>query len=119
MAPGINNFNLSSVTNSSGNKLASLMEFTSNPTCTNLGGCQTTVYNYLPGILILLLLGLIIFFTLKVKQVSTTAAFAATVISNFVLAILLYPLGIISGQILVISLILVPLSGGALMFFNR
>lgn len=110
MAPTINNFNITEVANASGNKLVALMKFTSKPSCVN-GECATTIYDYLPGMLILLSLAFIIFFSLKIRGHSTTASFTAMAIANVVIALLMYPLEILSGRILLLSIILLPVAG--------
>ena len=81
------------------------MQFVSNPE-----PATYSVYDYLPGMLILIALAMIIFFSLKLKGATTPAAFTAMVIANFVMALLFYPLSIISGQILVMSIGLLPVA---------
>jgi hypothetical protein len=119
MAPTINNYDITSVANhTDDNKLVKLMEFVSEPTCSGGGSCGSSAYDFLPGFLILLAVYLVVFFSLKLRGYSTLAAWTSCNIANFVLALLLYPLGIISGQILVISIVLVPLSGMFLWMFE-
>lgn len=119
MAPTINNFDITSVANSSNNKMVELMRFVSKPTCSGGGSCGTSAYNYLPGFLILLSIYMIIFFSLKLRGYSTIATFAACNIANLVIVLLLYPLEILSGKILIISIALVPLSGMFLWLESR
>lgn len=64
--------------------------------------------NYLPGLSILLMMAIIIFLTLKVKGYTTTSTLVAVTFINFILAVIMYPLAIISGQMLVISIMLLP-----------
>ena len=111
MAPRINNFDVTSVGNASTNKLVKLMQFVSKPTCNGGGECVTTIYNYLPGLLVLLTVYIIIFFSLKLRGSGTLGAFTACNIVNLLLAIFLFPLGVISGQMLTISIMLIPISG--------
>ena len=118
MAPTINNYDVTSVANHSGNKLVKLMQFVSQPTCNNGQSCGSSSYNFLPGFLILLSLYLVIFFSLKIRGYSTLATWTACNIANLVVALLLYPLEIVSGQILVVSIALVPLSGMMLWLFE-
>jgi hypothetical protein len=98
MAPTINQYNLSQVTDATGNKLVALMQYTSQQT------------NYLPGFVILLSVYVVVFLGLKAKGASTSATFAACNMANLILTILLYPLGVVSGQFLVVGIVLVPLS---------
>ena len=87
------------------NKLTGLMQMTSDP----FPGVAN-MYDFLPGLLIVLAFYSIIFLSLKLKGFSFLASFSAANIANFVLVLLMYPLGIISGQVLVVSIFLVPIS---------
>ena len=119
MAPSINNYDVTGVANATGNKMVALMKFVSNPTCNGGGSCSTSAYNFLPGLLILLSVYLIIFFSLKLRGYSTLAVFTACNLVNFALALLMFPLQIISGKMLVVSIVLVPLAGLFLWFEQR
>lgn len=67
--------------------------------------------NYMPGTLFLLALTIIIFIILKMKGLPNTHAFVACCFVQATLSLMLYPIGLISGLYLVISLILLPISG--------
>jgi len=97
MAPTIPNYNFSNITNSD-NVIVSLFQYTSQQT------------NYLPGMLILIGLFVVITFALKVRGYRTSAVFTAASSANLVLALMMFPLGIINGQILVVSIALLPLA---------
>jgi len=119
IAPIINNFDITSMSNQTGNKLVNLMTFTSKPTCEDGATCVTSFYDYLPGLLIILMVYFILFFSLKLRGYSLLATFTACNIVNLVLVLLLYPLNILSGRILIVSIVLVPLSGLFLWFEQR
>jgi hypothetical protein len=91
--------------NSATNKLVALMQLASDP-----NPAVYSFYDFLPGLLIWLVFYLIIMLSLKLRGFSFLASFSATNIAILILTLLMYPLGIISGQLLVISIFLVPLS---------
>ena len=111
MAPTINNFDLLNVTNSTDNKFIAMMRFVSSPTCNGGGACNTSFYNYLPGLLLMISLYAVIFLSLKIRGHSFSGCFLACNVFNFILALIFYTFQIISGQILVVSIMLLPLSG--------
>ena len=119
MAPTINNFDILNVTNSTENKFVAMMKFTSNPTCGGGGACNTSFYNYLPGLLLMVSLYLVLFLSLKLRGFSFSGCFLACNVFNFILALIFFTFEIISGQILVVSIILLPLSGLIIWLENR
>lgn len=96
--PTLINYDLANMTNRSGNQLINLIQFTSEQT------------NYTAGLVISITLFLIIFMALKMKGATTASAFSATSFAMFLICVLMYPVGIISGYILLISVILMPVS---------
>jgi len=81
------------------------MQFTSNPDPTT-----TMLYDYLPALIILLSIAFILFLSLKLRGATTPATLSAVAIVNFIVTILMYPLDIVSGKILVVGILLVPIS---------
>jgi len=77
-------------------------------TFTSFLGYTSQQTNYLPGLIILMIVAFIIFFTLKIKGYSTNGTLVAVTFINFILAVMMYPLQIINGQTLVISILLLP-----------
>lgn len=98
MAPTITNYNLTELTNYTGNPIVKFIQYTSEKT------------SYLPGYAIILSVYFVIFLSLKIRGYNTASIFAACNFVNFVLVLLLYPFQIISGPVLVISIVLVPVS---------
>jgi|SRR3990172_371138 len=98
MAPTITNYNLSRVTEASGNKFVALAQYSSEAT------------NYFVGLFLLIIPFVIISLVLKSRGHPTTHIFAAASLVNFLLAVLLYPLQIITGTMLVVSIVLLPVS---------
>lgn len=98
MAPTIPQYNLTSVSNASGNKLVALLQYTSSET------------NYLPGLLILLMMFIVVFLALKIRGFRTSSVFTAASSVMLVMGLLMYPIGIISGKILVVCIVLIPIS---------
>jgi len=94
----ITNYNLDNMTGRSGNSLVNLIQFTSEQT------------NYIAGYVLYISFFLIIFLALKVKGSSTAGAFSASAFALFVVTVLMYPLHIVSGFLLGISIILLPIS---------
>jgi len=92
------NYNLSNMTGSSGNALVNLIQFTSAST------------NYIAGYVLYITFFMIIFMGLKLKGNSTAGSFAASCFAMFVVTVLMYPLHIVSGFMLVVSIILLPIS---------
>ena len=98
MAPTITPYNFANITNSSENSFLSLIRYTSNAT------------NYIPGLVILLMISLIIFFSLLLRGVTPTRSITAAMWVNLVIAVLLFPLHVISAGILVFSIVAAPLT---------
>lgn len=96
--PTVTNYNIENLTNSTGNPLTSFMQQTSAAT------------GYIPGMLLLLSIYFVMFFVLKVKGASNIASFSISNFVIFVVALLFYSIGIISGYVLVVSIIMLPLS---------
>jgi hypothetical protein len=92
------NYNISNITDGSGNVLVNMIRFTSEQT------------NYTPGFILFLSFYIILFLALKVKGATTSASFAATNFAMFIVAVLMYPLGMIHGLVLVLSIVLLPIS---------
>ena len=105
MAPTIIPYDVNSVGNYSGNKILKLLEFTSDP-----DPAVFSLFDYLPGILLLVTVFLIVFLSLKMRGQTTVGSFAAACVVNFVLTLLMYPLHIISGQVLMVGILLMPLA---------
>lgn len=113
MAPTILRYPIENISNGTAqNKLVGLMQMTSKPFAEN------TLFDYLPGLLIILSVYFIVFLSLKLRGFSFLACFATANIVNFVLVLLMYPIGILSGQVFVISLFLVPISMLLLFIFS-
>lgn len=93
------------VNTTASNKLVALMQLVSDPF-----PAQVDFYDFLPGLLIILVVYVVIFLSLKLRGHSFLASFAATNIANFILVLLMFPLGIVGGQVLVVSLFLMPIS---------
>jgi hypothetical protein len=106
MAPTIMHYPVENLVNgtTSGNKLVGLMRFVSHPFD------YATPYDYLPGFLIVLVFFVIIVLSLKLRGYSFLSSFASASIANFILVLLLFPLSVISGQILVLSTVMVGIS---------
>lgn len=85
-----------------GSKLLNLLTVTSNPFPSE------NIYAYLPGLLIVLTFFFVVFLSLKLRGFSFLGSFAAAGIANFILVLLMYPLHILSPQIFVISLFMLP-----------
>jgi hypothetical protein len=101
------------VNTTASNKLVALMQLVSDPF-----PATADFYDYLPGLLIVLVIYIVIFLSLKLRGASFLSAFASTNVVNFILVLLMFPLGIISGQVLVISLFLMPISAILLWAWN-
>lgn len=91
-------YDLTNMTNRSGNQLVNLIQYTSEQT------------HFMAGYVLYVTLFLIIFLALKMKGATTPAAAAATCFAMFVVTILFYPLHIVSGYLLAISIVLLPIS---------
>jgi len=98
MAPTITPYDFTNMTNSSSNAFVSFVQYTSTQT------------HYTPGLVILLSIFSVLFFSLLIRGYSVMKSIAACCMVNTVLAILLFPLMVISPQMLVISMALLPLS---------
>ena len=96
-------YNFTNITDGTGNKAVALMQMTSQYT------------DYTPGLMILRALWFIVFFSLKIKGYATSGCFIASNLAFFVVALLLYPIGVISGGIFVFSIFLVMI--GTFMLF--
>lgn len=66
--------------------------------------------NYLPGTIILVIVFVIIFVSLKYRGVPTITAFTATAFAHMILALIMYPLQILNGIHFYTALVLVPIS---------
>ena len=75
--------------------------------------------NYFPGTLILIAIYIILLLTLKMKGVTTSASFAATSFVCMIFAIILYPMQLISGFSLVVTILLCPITLAALWIFGE
>lgn len=89
-------YNLTEFTERAGNGLVNLVQFTSEET------------NYIPGLMVLLIMFSIIFLTLKFRGFTFLQCLSSASFANLLFAWLLYALEIISGQMLVVSIVLVP-----------
>jgi len=78
------------------NVLVKLVQFVSNPNPEVKG-----IFDYTPGLMVLLAVFSILFLSLKARGVTTTGAFFAASLVNFIVGLLLYPLQVISGIMLV------------------
>ena len=74
--------------------------------------------SYYPGLFILLIVFFLIFMILKVKGFSMSTAFTSASLANFIIAILLYAIKVISPQALVISIVLLPISVVLMFYLN-
>jgi len=93
------------------NMFVKMLQFVSNPDPTTV-----SALDYLPGNLILLTILCVIFISMKARGTSTIGAFfSATLIVMFT-AVLLYPLQVISGLILVSSILMFLLAIGIAWF---
>jgi hypothetical protein len=114
MAPTIIPYPIEGIANSTAtNKFVALMQLVSDP-----DPSVFSYYDFMVGFLIVFSLWLIIFLSLKMRGHSFIASFSAANVSNFVLVLLMYPLGIISGQVFVFSMILVPISAFCIWAFG-
>ena len=66
--------------------------------------------NYIPGILFVIAVFTILFLALKMRGSTTPGAFAVSSFVNMFLVVLLYAVGILPGNVLIISIILFPAS---------
>lgn len=66
--------------------------------------------NYLPGVAILLSLWLVLFFALRMKGNPAKVSIAAASWAVTMVALLMYPLGIINALTYIISLVITPVS---------
>lgn len=101
----VTNWNLSNISTTN-STFVTLMQETSRQT------------HYVPGTLMLLAIVFVLFISLKAKGLPTTNALAATCFAQAILAILMYPMQIITGVHLLIALILLPISG-LILYMNR
>lgn len=106
MAPVIHTYSFENITNSSSNKLLALFQETSRQT------------DYFPGIIIISALWFIIFLSLKGKGYATLNALSAANTAFLIITILMYPLGILPGSVLVISICLFVISIPLLFILN-
>ena len=97
---------IDNISNNTDNQLTALIEQTSIAT------------NYIPGTLILAAAAIILFLVLKSRNVPTSTAFTAISFVHMVMAVLVYPLHLISGIHFYIALILVPISA-FILWLNR
>jgi hypothetical protein len=101
-APTYDLYNTTSILNESGvNLYVKMVQFVSNP---NPSVVQP--FDYLVGILIVLTIFTIIFLSMKARGSSTLGAFFSASLVNFIICLLFYPIGIISGLILIIAIVL-------------
>ena len=107
--PTIHRYDVESIMNvtEGDNMFVKLVRFVSNP---NPEVKQP--FDYIPGIMILITIFTIIFLSMKIRGVSTTAAFFSASLVNFITALLLYPLEVISGTIFVSCIAMLVLSIG-------
>ena len=82
---------------------------TTNPYTNFLKGVRADT-NYIPGMVILIIIFVIIMLVLKAKGTDTTAAFTAASLVNVTLAILFYAIPIITVKALIFSIFLLPVS---------
>lgn len=95
--PTITNYNLTALT-SNNQSMLTLLRGTSEAT------------NYLPGTVLWWAIYIIIFLALKAKGTPNIPSFAACNFIIFTLTLIMYPIGIISGVYLVVSIALLGLS---------
>lgn len=102
-APTINRYDTESVMNVSDgeNMFVKLVQFVSNPNPE-----IKEPFDYTPGLMILLTIFSIIFLYMKMRGVSTTAAFFSASLVNLIVAVLLYPLQVISGIVFIGTMVI-------------
>jgi len=92
------NYNVTSILNTSDgeNMFVKLVRFVSNP-----NPSTTSVFDYMPGILIIFTLFMIIWFSMKSKGFTNAVCAFSSSLIVFITALFFYPLGVLSGLILV------------------
>lgn len=103
-----NLYNMTAMQNSTGgtNMLLTLFRETSAAT------------NYLPGTFILVAFFFVLFLALRMKNAMPKVAFAAAAWACTLLALIMYPLQIISSQVYIIFIVLTPIAVLILFFTN-
>lgn len=96
--PTMTKYNLSGYNTTDGNMFINFIHFTSSST------------NYIGGWVIYCTLFMIILLGLIFKGNQFSQSFAVTAFFMFIIALMLYPLQIISGYLLAIAILLVPIS---------
>ena len=96
-------FNTTSTTNST---FVRFLQYTSNPT-----NDPSFIFAYLPAFLIMFTVFFVLLMSLKLRNYDTLPALAVATIVNCIIAILFYPLGIINGAILIVSIFGIPVIG--------
>jgi len=90
-------YNITNITEGGNNPLVELFRTTSQLT------------NYLPGLLFLIAVFIVIFFSLKMRGQTTWGSFTVSAFLNFILAVLGYAIQIIPGWWLVLSIVMLPI----------
>lgn len=103
MAPTITPYNFTNITNGGNNTLLNLITYTSSAT------------DFLPGLIIILMLYSVIFLGLKIRGYDTLSVFAATNFGVLLVAIALFPLGALSAGVFSAIIVLQPI--GILLLF--
>ena len=117
MAPTVVYYNMTALfnsTTSSNNTFVSMMQFVSNPTTSG-----NFLFPYIIGALIMMAIFVVILLSLTLRGYSFISALTTAVIVNFVVAMLLYPLSIISGWLLVISVLRIPIMGFVVFYYSQ
>ena len=91
-------YNISNITEGEGNVMLNLVRVTSEQT------------HYLVGLLLLLSVFIILFYSLYARGYTFIASATACLFVNMILAIMMYALGAVGGVVLITSIILLPLS---------
>lgn len=91
-------YDINNISNMSGNGLVNIIQETSRQT------------NFLPGILLDLMIFMVIFFILKSKGYTTIGCFATCNFMNLIIILLLYALRAVPGWWLIAGIIMLPLS---------
>jgi len=102
-SPTIEQYNVTQVLNTTDgeNMLVKILQYVSNP-----NPDRVQWFDYMPGMLIMITIFSIIFLSMKARGVSNAGTFFTASLINFIIAILLYPLRVISGLILTGSIML-------------
>ena len=102
-APTLVHYNVTSILNASDgqNLFVKLVRFVSDPDPTT-----SSKFDFMPGILVIITIGMIIFFSMKARGFASNVCFFSSSLVIFMVSLLFYPLKVLSGAVLVWTLVL-------------